>query len=96
MAKNNLRVNTKRDKMIKYVTIHNVYLMNVLNKLCFDFFLGSESRKQAASVGLLYIIGIIAFLFVFKARMSDEEETANTSRNNEAILLLFITGRTIT
>lgn len=39
-------------------------------------FLGSEEaelRKQAASVGLL--IGIIAFQFVFKARMRHEEET---------------------
>lgn len=35
----------------------------------------AEWRKQAASVGLLYIIGIIAFPFVFKARMSHEEET---------------------
>lgn len=63
--------------------------MNVLNKLYFRFW-GSEKvelRKQAASVGLLYIIGIIAFQFEFKARMRHEEETENTSRNNEAILL---------
>lgn len=36
---------------------------------------GSELRKQAASVGLLYIIGIIAFQFVFKAKMRQKEET---------------------
>lgn len=50
MAKNNLRVNTKRDKMIKYVTIHNVYLMNVLNKLCFDLFGGlNRGSRQPVS-----------------------------------------------
>lgn len=35
----------------------------------------AELRKQAANVGLLYVIGIIAFQFVFKARMRHEEET---------------------
>lgn len=40
--------------MIKYIIIHNIYLMNVLNKLCLDFLESEESelRKQAASVGL--------------------------------------------
>lgn len=87
MTKNNLRSEYKIcANMIKYIIIHNVYLMNVLNKLCLDFFWESEKvvlRKQAASVGLLYIIGLIAFQFVFKARMRNR----NTSHNNEAILL---------
>lgn len=42
-------------------------------------------RKQAACVGLLYIIGIIAFQFVFKARMRHEDR--NNLHYNEAILL---------
>lgn len=49
--------------------------MNVLNKLCLDFWDLKRLRKQAASVGLLYVIGIIASHFVFKARMRHEEET---------------------
>lgn len=44
----------------------------------------AELRKQAASLGLLYFIGIIAFQFVFKARMRHGKETLH---NNEAILL---------
>ena len=60
MTKNNLKSEYKTcANMIKYIIIHNVYLMNVLNKLCLDiFFFGrsgkAELRKQAASVGLLY------------------------------------------
>jgi len=78
MTKNTLKSEYKTcANMIKYIIIHNVYhLMNALNKLCLDFWIGRvESRKQAASVGLLYVRGIIAFQFVFKARMRQEEET---------------------
>lgn len=46
----------------------------------------AELRKQAASLGLLYFIGIIAFQFVFKARMRHGKEI-ETLHNNEAILL---------
>lgn len=45
----------------------------------------AELRKQAASVGLLYVLGIIAFQFVFKARMRHEDRHA--LHYNEAILL---------
>lgn len=78
MTKNNLKSKYKTcANMIKHIIIHILYLMNVLNKLCLDFLESekAELRKQAASVGLLYVIGIIAFQFVFKARMRHEEET---------------------
>lgn len=60
----------------------------------FRFFGKSGLRRQAATVGLLSITEIIAFQFVFKARMRHED--GSTSHHNEAILLLFTTGRTIT
>lgn len=64
-------------------------------------FLGSEKaewRKQAASIGLLYVIGIIAFQFVYKAKMRHEEETEtlHITMKQYYFFLLFITRRTIT
>lgn len=77
MTRNNLKREYKTcANMIKYIIIHNIYLVNVLNKLCVEIFLESEQaelRKQTASVGLLYIIGIIAF--VYKAKMTHEVKT---------------------
>ncbi len=41
MTKNNLWSEYKTCAiMIKYIIIHNVYLMNVLNKLCLDLYEG--------------------------------------------------------
>lgn len=59
--------------MIKYITIHNIYLMSVLNKLCLDFWnLKSLSRGSRQPV-LDYRDYCISL--VFKARMRHKEET---------------------
>lgn len=64
MTRNTLEEYKTCANMIKYIIVHDVYhLMNVYNKLCLDFWdlKRLSRRKQAASVGLLYIIRIIAF-----------------------------------
>lgn len=63
MTKNILTEYKTCDIMIKYITVHVIYLMNVLNKLCL-YLWGSEKselRRRAAGTGLLYVTGIIAF-----------------------------------
>ena len=66
MTKDNLNSEYKTcANMIKYMVIHNVYLMHVLNKL--DLFLESEKKVEEAGgqCGIAYYVtGIIAFLCV--------------------------------
>lgn len=68
MTKNNLSEYKTHDNMIKYITIHIVYLMDVLNKLCLNvWYLKNGWAKEGGGQfsGLLYIItGIIAFQVV--------------------------------